>query len=112
MSETDELLVIYFNAKQMVTVQGRIALDQGYLDETWTTREDGVLCGPVIEQGTVGDKYLLTTERGRRFFRSTDDLEYDNSLGHNNSLQRITATVNLLDSIWARYSEKGSNWAL
>jgi hypothetical protein len=44
---------------------------------TW---EEGVPCGPVIEEGTVEDKYLLTTESGRKFFRVTDNLQYDDSL--------------------------------
>jgi hypothetical protein len=58
-------------------VQRRIQLDQGYLDEMWMTWEDS---GPVIEEGTVEDNYLLTTKSGRKFFRLSDNLEYDDSL--------------------------------
>ncbi|RDW70551.1 uncharacterized protein DSM5745_08062 [Aspergillus mulundensis] len=74
---TDELLVIYFDMYQDVTVEGRLGLDQGYLDEMLMRWEDGGRpLGFVMENGTVGERYRLSNESGRRFFRLSDDYEH------------------------------------
>jgi hypothetical protein len=70
--ETEQLLVVYFDRNQNVTVQGRMEFDQGYLDELTLNWYDGAPPGTVIEKGSVGDTYRLVTESGRRFFRLTD----------------------------------------
>jgi hypothetical protein len=75
--KTDELLIVYFDMHQNVTVQGRLELDQGYIDELLMRWEDGGRpLGIVMENGTVGEKYRLSSEDGRRFFRLSEDLEY------------------------------------
>ncbi|KAL2808124.1 hypothetical protein BJX63DRAFT_436445 [Aspergillus granulosus] len=75
--ETDELLIVYLDKNQNVTVEGRLELDQGYIDELLLRWEDGYRpLGIVMENGTVGEKYRLSNESGRRFFRLTNDLEY------------------------------------
>ncbi|KAL4923138.1 uncharacterized protein BDV17DRAFT_297270 [Aspergillus undulatus] len=70
--ETEQLLVVYFDRNQNVTVQGRMEIDQGYLDELTLNWYEGAPPGTVIEEGSVGDTYRLDTESGRRFFRLTD----------------------------------------
>ena len=70
--ETEQLLVVYFDRNQNVTVQGRMEFDQGYLDELTLNWYEGAPPGTVIEEGSVGDTYRLDTESGRRFFRLTD----------------------------------------
>jgi hypothetical protein len=74
---TDELWVMYLDMHQNVTVEIRLELDQGYIDEILMRWEDGYRpLGYAIENGTVGEKYRVSNESGRRFFRLTDDLEY------------------------------------
>ncbi|KAL3494682.1 hypothetical protein BJX62DRAFT_247086 [Aspergillus germanicus] len=75
--KTDELLIVYFNMHQNVTVEGRLELDQGYIDEMLMRWEDGGRpLGIVMENGTVGEKYRLSNSEGRRFFCLSEDLEY------------------------------------
>jgi hypothetical protein len=75
--KTDEFLIVYFDMHQSVTVQGRLELDQGYIDELLMRWEDGGRSlGIVMENGMVGEKYRLSSEDGRRFFRLSEDLEY------------------------------------
>jgi hypothetical protein len=74
---TDELLFKYLDMHQNVTVEGRLELDQGYIDEMLMRWEDGGRpLGFVMENGTVREGYRLSNESGRRFFRLTEDLEY------------------------------------
>ncbi|KAL4746451.1 hypothetical protein BDW72DRAFT_210399 [Aspergillus terricola var. indicus] len=74
---TDTLLFKYLDMHQNVTVEGRLELDQGYIDEMLMRWEDGGRpLGYMMENGTVGERYKLSTESGRRFFRLSDDLEY------------------------------------
>lgn len=74
--ETDKLLVVYLDVKQDITVQGRMDVDQGDMDEILLKWYDRVPPGPIFDEGTVGDKYRLDTESGREFFRLTEsDLE-------------------------------------
>ncbi|KAL2811881.1 hypothetical protein BJX63DRAFT_443865 [Aspergillus granulosus] len=74
--ETDKLLVVYLDAKQDITVQGRMDVDQGDMDEILLKWYDRVPPGPIFDEGTVGDNYRLDTESGREFFRLTEsDLE-------------------------------------
>lgn len=70
--ETEQLLVVYLDSNQIVTVQGRMEFDQGYLDELLLNWYEGAPPGPVIDEGSVGEKYLLDTESGRNFFRLTE----------------------------------------
>jgi hypothetical protein len=75
--KTDELLIVYFDMHQNVTVEGRLELDQGYIDEMLMRWEDGGRpLGIVMENGTVGERYRLSSEEGRKFFRLSEDLEY------------------------------------
>ncbi|KAL3444520.1 hypothetical protein BJX65DRAFT_283462 [Aspergillus insuetus] len=75
--KTDELLIVYFDMHQSVTVEGRLELDPGYIDEILMRWEDGGRpLGIAMENGTVGEKYRLSNEEGRRFFRLSEDLEY------------------------------------
>jgi hypothetical protein len=75
--KTDELLIVYFDMHQNVTVEGRLELDQGYIDEMLMRWEDGGRpLGIVMENGTVGERYRLSSEEGRKFFRLREDLEY------------------------------------
>ena len=74
--ETDKLLVVYLDLKQNITVQGRMDVDQGDMDEILLKWYDRVPPGPIFDEGTVGDTYRLDTESGREFFRLTEsDLE-------------------------------------
>ncbi|KAL4931662.1 uncharacterized protein BDV17DRAFT_301801 [Aspergillus undulatus] len=74
---TDELLITYLDMHQNVTVEGRLELDQGYIDEMLMRWEDGGRpLGFVMENGMVGERYKLSSELGRRFFRLTENLEY------------------------------------
>ncbi|CEN62742.1 hypothetical protein ASPCAL09373 [Aspergillus calidoustus] len=75
--KTDELLIVYFDMHQNVTVEGRLELDQGYIDEMLMRWENGGRpLGIVMENGTVGERYRLSSEEGRKFFRLSEDLEY------------------------------------
>ncbi|OJJ54421.1 hypothetical protein ASPSYDRAFT_35128 [Aspergillus sydowii CBS 593.65] len=69
--KTDKLLVVYLDLKQNITVQGRMDVDQGDMDEIQLKWYDRVPPGPIFDEGTVGDTYRLDTESGREFFRLT-----------------------------------------
>ncbi|KAL4804120.1 hypothetical protein BDV18DRAFT_166278 [Aspergillus unguis] len=72
---TDELRVVYLDMHQNITIETRLELDQGYIDEMLMRWEDGFRpLGYVMENGIVGEKYRLSNESGRRFFRVTDKL--------------------------------------
>ncbi|KAL2858957.1 hypothetical protein BJX68DRAFT_227565 [Aspergillus pseudodeflectus] len=74
--ETDELLVAYFDMNQNITVKGRLEVDQAEIDDILLSWEQGSPEGVVINQGRVGDKYLLSTKFGRKYFGLTEsDLE-------------------------------------
>jgi hypothetical protein len=74
--ETDELLVVYFDMNQNITIKGRLEVDQAEIDDILLSWEQGSPEGVVINQGRVGDKYLLSTEFGRKYFGLTEsDLE-------------------------------------
>jgi hypothetical protein len=74
--ETDELLVVYLDMHQDVTIQGRLEVDQAEIDDLLLSRELGSSEGIIIDQGVVGDRYSLSTEAGRRYFGLTkSDLE-------------------------------------
>jgi hypothetical protein len=74
--ETDELLVIYFDMNQNITIQGRLGVDPKEIDAMLLSVELGSPEGPMIEQGRVGDKYQLSTESGREYFGlSLSDIE-------------------------------------
>jgi hypothetical protein len=75
--KTDEWLIVYFDMHQSVTVEGRLELDQGYIDDLLMRWEAGGRpLGIIMENRTVGEKYRLSSVEGGRFFRLTDDLEY------------------------------------
>ncbi|KAI9376162.1 hypothetical protein BJX61DRAFT_531110 [Aspergillus egyptiacus] len=60
--ETDELLVVYLDLKQDITAEGRMDVDQGYMDEILLKWYDRVPPGPIFD--------------GLEFFRLTaSDLE-------------------------------------
>ncbi|KAL2817160.1 hypothetical protein BJX63DRAFT_429879 [Aspergillus granulosus] len=71
--ETDELLVVYIDMNQDVTIQGRLEVDQGDIDYMMLSREFGSPRGMVIDEGTVRDKYLLSNDFGRKFFGLESD---------------------------------------
>jgi hypothetical protein len=74
--DTEELLVVYFDMNQDVTIQGRLEVDQAEIDDLLLSWELGSPEGMVIDQGVVGDKYLLSTKSGRKCFGLTEsDLE-------------------------------------
>ncbi|KAL2783484.1 hypothetical protein BJX66DRAFT_349378 [Aspergillus keveii] len=74
--ETDELLVVYLDMHQDVTIQGRLEVDQAEIDDLLLSRELGSPEGIIIDQGVVEDKYSLSTETGRKYFGLTkSDLE-------------------------------------
>ncbi|KAL4876957.1 hypothetical protein BJY04DRAFT_222633 [Aspergillus karnatakaensis] len=74
---TDQIVIKYLDMHQNVTVEDRMDLDQGYIDEMLMRWENGGRpLGIVMENGTIGDRYRLSSESGRRFFRLNDDLEY------------------------------------
>ncbi|KAJ0415250.1 hypothetical protein BJY00DRAFT_305013 [Aspergillus carlsbadensis] len=77
--EEDRLLVVYLDAKQNVTVHGRLEIDQGEVDALLLSWELGAPPGRVIEEGEVGEKYLLSNEAGRKFFGLSDSDLVDKS---------------------------------
>ncbi|KAL3462013.1 hypothetical protein BJX64DRAFT_259798 [Aspergillus heterothallicus] len=79
--ETKECGVVYLDMYQDVTVEGRLVIDFGKINELIIRWEDGgSLLGIVFLEGKVGDKYLLMSESGRRFFRLNDYVEYEDCL--------------------------------
>ncbi|KAL2827283.1 hypothetical protein BJY01DRAFT_139682 [Aspergillus pseudoustus] len=61
---------------QNITIEARLEVDQAEIDNILLSREQGSPEGMVINQGRVGDKYLLSTEFGRKYFGLTEsDLE-------------------------------------
>jgi hypothetical protein len=70
--ETDELLVVYFDMNQKITIQGRLEVNQAEIDDILLSWERGPPEGMVINQGRVGDKYLLSTKFGRKYFGLTE----------------------------------------
>ncbi|KAL2816083.1 hypothetical protein BJX63DRAFT_441799 [Aspergillus granulosus] len=80
--QTDQLRLVLLDAKQNITMQGRIDIAAERLDQLrvdWGQREHPT---EVCEEGTIGERYLVNGEPGRELYQWTkQDLEDDPTSG-------------------------------
>ncbi|KAL6232340.1 hypothetical protein BDW75DRAFT_22212 [Aspergillus navahoensis] len=76
--ETDKLLLVFLDAKQNITMQGRIEITEERFDQLsidWGLRKHP---DDVCDEGTIGEGYLVNGEAGKQLYQWTEqDLQGD-----------------------------------
>ncbi|KAL2801781.1 hypothetical protein BJX63DRAFT_151083 [Aspergillus granulosus] len=75
---TNQLLLVFLDAKQNITMQGRIDITEERIDQLAVDWGQGEQPIEVFQEGTVGEGYLVDGEPGKRLYQWTkQDLEDD-----------------------------------
>ncbi|KAL4747542.1 hypothetical protein BDW72DRAFT_209493 [Aspergillus terricola var. indicus] len=76
--KTDKLLLVFLDAKQNITMQGRIEITEERFDQLsvdWGLRKHP---DDVCDEGTIGEGYLVNGEAGKQLYQWTEqDLQGD-----------------------------------
>jgi hypothetical protein len=76
--KTDKLLLVFLDAKQNITMQGRIEITEERLDQLAVDWGQGEQPIEVFREGTVGEGYLVNGEPGKQLYQwKKQDLEDD-----------------------------------
>ncbi|CEL11484.1 hypothetical protein ASPCAL14586 [Aspergillus calidoustus] len=89
--DTDKLLLVYLDAKQNITMQGRMEITEERLDQLAVDWGQGAQPSELFREGALGEGYLVNSEPGKQLYQWTkQDLEDDPTLAVSRAVDGVS----------------------